>query len=119
MQPALFAERLEVALFMSSRVLSGALVTAHCLRRGASHAVSDAFLVGAALLGVPSALAVPEVIEPVFGVAGSGLIVIAHLLRLAATKAAKARCRHIRDLPSWLKVPRLGLSGRRMVGFAL
>jgi hypothetical protein len=37
-----------------------------------------------------------HVIEPVFGVAGSGLIVIAHLLHLAATKAAKARRRHIR-----------------------
>jgi hypothetical protein len=89
MQAALFAERLEVALFTSSLVLSGALVTAHCLRRGASRAVSGAFLVGAALLGVPSALTVPEVIEPIFGVAGSGLIVIAHLLRLAGCRCRK------------------------------
>jgi hypothetical protein len=88
MQAALVAERFELMLLTSSLLLSGAIVAAHCLRRGASRAVWGTFLAGAVLLFVPFALAVPEPMEPVVGVAGAGLVVTAHVLRLA-----RCRCR--------------------------
>jgi hypothetical protein len=89
MQAIAAAERTELALLASSLVLSGTLVTGHCLRRGASRTVLGAFLAGIVLLCLPFALAVPEHVEPVVGVAGSGLLVAAHMLRLVSCRCGK------------------------------
>jgi hypothetical protein len=71
------AERTERALLVASLLLSGTVVATHCLRGGA------------ALLVTPFVLGVPEPIEPVVGVAGSLLIVAAHVIRLAACGCSK------------------------------
>jgi hypothetical protein len=89
MQAAVAAERTELALLTASLVVSGAVVAAHCLRRGARRAVWGAFVAGAALLALPFVFPVADGLEPVVGVAGSGLIVTAHVLRLAACRCRK------------------------------
>jgi hypothetical protein len=93
------AERTELMVLTSSLVLSGSVVAAHCLRRGARRAVWGAFVSGAVLLCAPIVLAVPEPIEPVVGVAGSGLIVVAHALRLAGCRCRKEGPRCVDTAP--------------------
>jgi hypothetical protein len=79
----LASERTELLFLASSLLISGTMVLANCLRRGARRAVWGAFGVGASLLLCARVgLAFAERIEQPLVLAGAGMIVAAHVMNL-------------------------------------